>query len=236
LTGCAVSEATPAARSASNHWEPRTVLSSSVTHASTRQVLRQQIEALDDVTRVLFDDEEEGLWVVCRTGAEPERITETARTTLDSLGLDPDRIHVRIAIEAGGERGRRVRLAAVERVPESETVVRVRVTLEWEGRPTTAEVAGEPGSQVELRTAALATVEALELITGQALGLRLSGVKALRVFDEELMTVAFYRAGPPPARYVGTATVGSDPLHAAAAAVLNGLNRLLGLFLRGVAD
>jgi len=212
------------------------VLPSSVAQTTTRQVLRANLEALDDVTRVLFDEEGELLWVMCKTGAESDRVTATARSTLASLGLNPDDVPVRIAIEAGREPGRRVRLVAVERIPESETVVRIRVTLEWEGRSTSADVAGEPGSQIELRTTALATVQALELITGQALGLRLSGVKALRVFDEELMTVAFFRPGPPPARYVGTAIAGTDLLHAAAAAVLNGLNRLLGLYLRGVGD
>src|SRR5690606_8894526 len=131
---------------------------------------------------------------------------------------------------------RRIRLRAVERMQEGEAVVRVRVTLEWEGRPTSADVAGEPGGQVELRTTALATLQALELVVGQPLGLRLAGVKALRVFDSEIMAVAFSKPGSPPARYIGTVLVGSDPLHAAAAAVLDGLNRLVGMYVRGVED
>lgn len=212
------------------------MLQSSVTQASARQVLRTNLEALEEVTRVLVDEQGEVLWAMCKPGAEPDRVAATARSTLASLGLAPEDVPVRIAIEAGGQTGRRVRLEAVDRIPESEAVVRVRVTLEWEGRSTSGEVAGEPGSQVELRTAALATVQALELITGKELGLRLAGVKAVRAFDSEIMAVAFYRAGPPPSRYVGTVIAGSDPLHAAAAAVLNGLNRLLGLYLPGVTD
>ncbi len=212
------------------------MLPSSVTRASARQVLRANLETLEEVTRVLVDEEGEVLWVMCKPGAEPDRVAASARSTLASLGLDPDDVPVRIAIEAARDAGGRVRLEAVDRIPEGEAVVRIRVTLEWEGRSTSAEVAGEPGGQVELRTTALATVQALELITGQELGLRLAGVKALRAFDSEIMAVAFYRPGSPPARYVGTVIAGPDPLRAAAAAVLNGLNRLLGLYLRGVVD
>lgn len=212
------------------------MLPSSVTHASARQVLRANLESLEEVTRVLVDEEGESLWVMCKPGAEPDRVAAGARSTLASLGLDPDDVPVRIAIEAERGAGRRVRLEAVDRIAEGEAVVRIRVTLEWEGRSTSAEVAGEPGGQVELRTTALATVQALELVTGQALGLRLAGVKALRAFDSEIMAVAFYRPGSPPARYVGTVIVGPDPLQAAAAAVLNGLNRLVGLYLQGVVD
>src|SRR5690606_8949124 len=161
--------------------------------------------------------------------AEPHRVAAEARSTLVSLGLEPTHVPVRIAIESEHGRARRVRLDAVDRLPESEAVVRIRVTLEWEGRSTSAEVAGEPGGQVELRTTALATVQALELVTGQSLGLRLAGVKSLRAFDSEIMPVAFYRPGSPPSRYVGTVLVGpGDPLRAAPAAAPNGLTPRVG--------
>lgn len=211
------------------------MLPSSVTDESAREIVCASLESLEEVTRAIVDAEGQSLWLVCKPGAEPDRVSASARSTLVSLGLPAD-VPIRLAIEADRGPVRRVRLEAVERIPEGEAVVRIRVKLEWEGRSTSAEVAGEPGGQVELRTTALATVQALERVTGQSLGLRLAGVKPLRAFDSEIMTVAFYRPGSPPGRYVGTVIVGPDPLHAAAAAVLNGLNRLVGLYLQDVVD
>jgi len=212
------------------------VLPSSLTHAHARQVLSANLEALDEVHRVLTDERAGRMWVICKPGAETEHVNANVRSTLASLGLDPGDVPVSIAVQGETASPRRIRLQAVERMQASETVVRVRVTLEWEGQPTSGEVAGEPGVQVELRTAALATLQALELLVGQPLGLRLAGVKALRVFDSEIMAVAFSKPGSPPARYIGTVIVGSDPLHAAAAAVLDALNRLVGMYVRGVTD
>jgi hypothetical protein len=212
------------------------VLPSSLTHAHARQVLSANLEALDEVHRVLTDERAGRMWVICKPGAETDQVNANVRTTLASFGLDPGDVPVSFAIQSDAGSPRRIRLRAVERMQEGEAVVRVRVTLEWEGRPTSADVAGEPGGQVELRTTALATLQALELVVGQPLGLRLAGVKALRVFDSEIMAVAFSKPGSPPARYIGTVLVGSDPLHAAAAAVLDGLNRLVGMYVRGVED
>lgn len=212
------------------------MLPSSLTHAHARQVLSANLEALDEVHRVLTDERAGRMWVICKPGAETDQVNANVRTTLASFGLDPGDVPVSFAIQSDAGSPRRIRLRAVERMQEGEAVVRVRVTLEWEGRPTSADVAGEPGGQVELRTTALATLQALELVVGQPLGLRLAGVKALRVFDSEIMAVAFSKPGSPPARYIGTVLVGSDPLHAAAAAVLDGLNRLVGMYVRGVED
>ena len=212
------------------------MLPSSLTHDHARQVLSANLEALDEVHRVLTDERAGRMWVICKPGAETEQVNASVRSTLASFGLDPADVPVSIAIQGDSGSPRRVRLQAVERMQVSEIVVRVRVTLEWGGRSTSAEVAGEPGVQVELRTAVLATLQALELLVGQPLGLRLAGVKPLRVFDSEIMAVAFSKPGSPPVRYIGTVIVGSDPLHAAAAAVLDALNRLVGMHLRGVTD
>ena len=109
--------------------------------------------------------------------------------------------------------------------------VRMRVTLEWNGETKLGEATGESGELVEERTAAAASLNALEAVVGESLGIKLVGVKHVRAFDEELMVVALYRPGPPAQRLVGSVRIDKDPGRAAAVAVLDGLNRILGTHL-----
>jgi hypothetical protein len=126
---------------------------------------------------------------------------------------------------------RRIKFSSIERIMERTGNVRMRVSLEWNGEIKLGEATGESGELLEQRTAASASLNALEAVVGESLGIKLVGVKHVRAFDEELMVVALYRPGPPTQRLVGSVSIDKDPRRAAAVAVLNGLNRILGTYL-----
>jgi hypothetical protein len=125
----------------------------------------------------------------------------------------------------------RVRFEGVERIEEADMRVRVRVALEWKGDLILGEATGEKGSNIELRTAALAALDAIDSVSDRPVGVRLAGVKQVRAFDAELMVVSLYQSGPGLQKYLGVALVGDDAYRAAALAVLHALNRVLGNFL-----
>ena len=81
------------------------------------------------------------------------------------------------------------------------------------------------------RTSAAAALQALEQVLGEQLDIKLAGVKQVKAFDAELMVVALYKSKGAPTRLVGSVSVGDNPRRAAAVAVLNALNRLLGNYL-----
>jgi len=123
-----------------------------------------------------------------------------------------------------------VKFANLERIVEH-GVVTVRVTLEWDGVLHHGEAANEGGDLIELRTAAAAALNAIEKLLGEELHIKLVGVKQVKAFDAELMVVALYRTGDAPQRLVGSVSASGDPRRAAAVAVLNALNRVLGNYL-----
>lgn len=130
-----------------------------------------------------------------------------------------------------GRARHRVRFEKVERKPGPDKR-RVQVTLGWHDVAHTGVAAIETGGEVaELRTAANATVQALEDVIGRPLELRLIGSKRFRAFDEEFVVVSLHRQGDSPARLVGIARISSDTLSAGVLAVLNAVNRLLGNYL-----
>jgi hypothetical protein len=86
-----------------------------------------------------------------------------------------------------------------------------------------------------LRCAAQACVDALGGAVDGKLRLELLGVKAVRAFDSTVVIVALLVEGETaPRRVVGSCLTEDDPPRAAALAVLNATNRLLGnrLFMR----
>jgi len=127
---------------------------------------------------------------------------------------------------------RRVRLMSVVRMPETDGRVRVRVELEWQGRTYQGEAIDESGYVIELRTAAIAALEAVSE-TAEGLSARVVGAKEVRAFDHSLIVVAVAADSERGATsLVGAVLRGSDPARAAAMALLQSLNRVLGNYLR----
>jgi hypothetical protein len=194
--------------------------------AGIRDELRARLESIPGVESVLSAESGPGLWLVCPPQSAHGRILQTATDMIAAKGMD---IPVEIVVPATRVE-RRVRFESVEREEVTNRTVRVRVYLEWNGERHMGEMLGEGGDQVELRTAALAAIAAVENVTGERLGLRLVGVKQMKAFDSDLVVVSLH--GPNSGqRLVGSVLAGTDPIRATAVAVLSGLNRMLGNYL-----
>jgi hypothetical protein len=202
------------------------VTSVSTTDAGTAQVLRTELEALAGIERVVVD--ESTIWLQCDPDAEVTELRPRVDDALKKAGVDTTKFNVIFLTDLAS---RRIKFSKIERIMERTGNVRMRVSLEWNGELKIGEAIGENGDLLEQRTAATATLVALEAVVGEALGIKLVGVKHVRAFDEELMVVAMYRPGPPAQRLVGSVSIDNDPRRAAAVAVLNGLNRMLGTYL-----
>jgi hypothetical protein len=202
------------------------VTSVSTTDAGTVQVLRTELEALPGVERVVIDDST--IWLQCDPETELSDLRPRVDDVLKRANIEADKFKLNFLTDLSA---RRIKFAKLERVVERSGSVRIRVSLGWSGDITIGEAKGENGDLLEQRTAASATLIALENVVGEPLGVKLVGVKHVRAFDEELMVVAMYRPGPPAQRLVGSVSIDSDPRRAAAVAVLNGLNRILGTYL-----
>jgi hypothetical protein len=202
------------------------VTSVSTTDAGTAQVLRTELEMLAGVERVIV--EESTIWLQCDPDAEVSELRPRVDAAIKKAGIDADKFKVIFLTDLAS---RRIKFSKIERILERSGNVKMRVSLEWNGEQKVGESSGENGDLLEQRTAATATLVALEAVIGEALGIKLVGVKHVRAFDEELMVVAMYRPGPPAQRLVGSVSIDDDPRRAAAVAVLNGLNRMLGTYL-----
>ena len=200
----------------------------SATDAGAAQAVRTELEALEGVERVVVDETTNVIWLQCDPEAEAGSLRPGVDQILKRAGLDASKFKLNFLTDLAA---RRIKFAGLERIVERDGHVRIRVSLEWGGEIKVGEASGENGDLLEQRTAATAALIALEEVVGQNLGAKLVGVKHVRAFDEELMVVALYRAGPPPQRLVGSVSIDKDARRAAAVAVLNGLNRILGNYL-----
>lgn len=125
--------------------------------------------------------------------------------------------------------GRRLRLASVTARRDDSSSRRVEVVLERGGREWTGVAEGVGGPQVELRLAAEAALEAVNGSVGSLVPFRMVGVKSIRAFDGDLVLVGLRGEEQPGRRLVGAVPVTGSPARAAAAAVLDALNRHLEL-------
>ena len=200
--------------------------------AAALQVLRVKLEDIPDVESVVVDEAASTICLICDPQALESPINSAARSALAAIGVDEDNVSLEVVVRTSGVQRHRVRFMSSDRVNEPENRVRIKVTLEWHGRVCEGSASGENGEYIELRTAAIAAVNALEAVVGEALGVRVVGVKQVRAFDTDLMVVSMHKAGSTPQRLVGAVSGGGrDPRSAAAVAVLNGLNRTLGNYL-----
>jgi hypothetical protein len=196
--------------------------------ASTAQVLRAKLEALDGIERVVVDEAASTVLIHCSADSNATSLAANIDAAIAATGLEAGSINVKLLTDLAARR--RVKFAKVERIVEH-TEVRIRISLEWDGLSYQGEAVGENGDLIELRTAAAAALNALEKLLGEELHIKLVGVKQVKAFDAELMVVALYRGGDTPQRLVGSVSAAGDPRRASAVAVLNALNRVLGNYL-----
>lgn len=198
-----------------------------VENAGPLTAIRGKLEAIPGVEQAIVEGQ--CVWLLRAVHVENSDVIEAAESLLRAEGWDSDGLQIEAVVRA--KTRARVRFEGVERIEAPDMRVRVRVVLEWKGELIEGEAEGEKGLNIELRTAALAALDALEQVSERPVGARLAGVKQLRAFDAELMVVALYSPVPEFQKYLGTVLVGGDPLRAAALAVLHALNRVLGNFL-----
>jgi len=107
------------------------------------------------------------------------------------------------------------------------------VEFEWmDGVTVVGKASGQSSPMGDLRVAAEAALRALESFSGGAIEFELTGVKALRAFDANIVIVALgLRKGEGPQRLLGSYLAERDPVRAAVVAVLNATNRILGNFI-----
>ena len=208
-----------------------TVASSPSLDTTTIQDLRSRLGQIDGVESVWIDEAAGVVGLLCHPAARARPIRRSAEDAIGECGLDPAHIFLETVVRTSDVPQYRVRFVQAERIPTADKNVEIRVTLDWNGQMFTASAQGESGVLIELRTAAVAALDALNQIVSEPLGVRILGVKQVRAFDSELIVVSLYRSGSQPQRFVGAVTTGEDPLRAAAVSVLNGLNRMLGSYL-----
>lgn len=117
------------------------------------------------------------------------------------------------------------------RTPDGRCAARVR--LEWiDGTVVHGSASGQSSTTVDLRVSAEAAVNALDEFTERSYGLELIGVKAIRVFDANVIIVSVATTrGPGPRRLLGSCLVEDDPVRGAVLAILSATNRVLGNFI-----
>jgi hypothetical protein len=189
--------------------------------------LRASLEALDGVRRAVVDADPLAVWLVCeRTEAPVELLVHTV---LSDQGFAPAGVSVEIAYLAAAEARRRVRFLSARLGGPRTGRALAEVDLEWGGRSFRGEVEGETGPATELRLAALATLRSLEAVLEGRLRFDLLGIKLVRAFDADVVVALIRGAGGGP--LVGASLSVDDPYRAAALAVLNATNRVLGNYL-----
>jgi hypothetical protein len=188
------------------------------------ETLRALLADIEGVEHVLIDS---GLGEICL-------LVRADVSATDTLGLalplaSGHALHVAYAPER--QEHRRLRFVSLHRSVLPDQQLEYRVTLEWAGNEHTFAATGEKGESLELRTVAAATLGAISALVPQQLGIRLAGVKQVRAFDADLLVVSLYRPDAQPHNLVGAVVASDDSRRAAANAVLNALNRLLGNYL-----
>lgn len=132
------------------------------------------------------------------------------------------------------QRGR-LRFEGVESTPEPDGYGTIAVRLEWDGVSHEGEARGVKTREGDIRTAALATLEATRAVLGNdAPKLDLIGVKGTRAFDAWVVIASIdAREDDERRRLLGAKTCDDDDLvRASVIATLDALNRLLEKYLK----
>jgi len=129
----------------------------------------------------------------------------------------------------------RLRFEGATRTPTQDGHETIHIRLEWNGTVHTGESRGVQTREGDVRTAALATLDATHTVLGESSpDFELIGVKATRAFDAFVVIVSVdIRSEGDRQRVLGAqACTDDDLVRASAVATLDALNRLLEKHLR----
>lgn len=192
-----------------------------------RERLRADLEALDCVRRAVVDADPLRVYVVCDRADSPTEMLVSS--VLARAGVAAGEAEVSLAYLVPPEQRRRVRFVAARMSSPRSGRAAAEVELEWGGETYAERQEGESSPPLELRLAATATLKALEGILRARVQFSLLGVKSFRAFDTDVVVVLLRTDGAAP--LVGASLASGDPYRAAALAVLNATNRVLGNYL-----
>jgi hypothetical protein len=201
------------------------------TEITGHERLRVALQAIPGVERVLMDGQPPELYVICEPGLEPLPLEAAVNVVIVQEGLSADEIPVRIASLGSAVAQRRVRFKDAVLTRPRVGVASVRIALEWNDGVYEGVAEGEGGLPLELRVCARATLRALESVLADRLRFELVGVKSIRIFDHDFVSVLLRCPDAPDRRLIGVSLSSADLPAATARAVLNATNRLLGNFL-----
>lgn len=193
--------------------------------------LRTELEALDGVQRAWIDAETGTVHLLCTPDATELPVEVAAQLLLTKHAADGNASELTVSYSAPVAR-RRVRYLRSElTTPPSGGHASAQVVLEWAGDEYVGEAEGLGGTPGELRVCALATARALESLLRDTVHFTLVGVKLLRIFDRDLVSVLLRADEAPDRDLMGITGSQENLCQATALAVLSATNRLLGNYL-----
>jgi hypothetical protein len=160
-----------------------------------------------------------------------ERVEEGIAEVLAAQGIPAAEAHLEVSFLDVPEPRRRVRFVSSELTHPRVGLTVARAVVEWGGIERKGEARGESNPTSDLRLAAVATVQAVQQVVPAAPPFHVVGIKAVRVFDRDLVVVLVRVEGTVERPLVGTSLVQESPERSAGLAVLNALNRYLGNYL-----
>ncbi|HSU16224.1 hypothetical protein [Longimicrobium sp.] len=194
---------------------------------------RAELEGIEGVRRAIIDGPPYTVWVIADAAHSPAEML--VHTVLTRHGLTPADATVQVCHAHAPEPRRRVRFISAKMDGLRTGRVTARVSLEWAGETHEGQVEGESGYALEMRSAALATIAALDGVIGKRVKFQLVGIKPFRAFDADVV-VALMKSDLDGKSLIGAALTSDDPYRAAAVAVLNATNRVLGNYLSNEED
>ncbi|HEX6750677.1 MAG TPA: hypothetical protein VF092_25545 [Longimicrobium sp.] len=205
----------------------------SVLDTAALDQVRADLEELEGVRRAVIDGPPYTVYVISEAAHAPAEML--VHSVLSRHGLTPSEVELHVSHVHAPEPRRRVRFVSIQLEQPRIGRVIARVELEWAGRTHLGEYEGESGFALELRAAAAATLSALEEVMGGRVKFQLVGIKPFRAFDADVV-VALLRSDVDGKSLIGAALAADAPFRAAAVAVLNGTNRVLGNYLSNDED
>ncbi|HEX8243002.1 MAG TPA: hypothetical protein VF541_05895 [Longimicrobium sp.] len=190
--------------------------------------VRAALEEIEGVRRAVIDGPPYQVYVIADPSQVPAEML--VHSVLARHGMSAGEARVQVCHAHAPEPRRRVRFVSVSVETPRIGRVAARAELEWAGRTHVGQHEGESTFAAELRAAALATLAALDEVMGGRVQFRLVGIKPVRAFDADVV-VALVRSEADGKSLIGAALAPDDPYRAAAVAVLNATNRILGNYL-----
>ena len=202
-----------------------------LTEISVPELLSSELERVPGVQRAFVDAQVNRIYLVCDAADQAAALDAAVASVLDSAGITAEAVDVHFSFPAAPVVDRRVRFVDLQLERPTVGIARAITTLEWAGQRFDGSAEGEAGAVGEIRTCAQSAVRSLDSLLHGRVPLELLGIKSIRIFDQDLISVILRSPEAPDRRLVGVSLVLQDMHRSSVLAVLNATNRLLGNYL-----